>query len=168
MTEYSNNMGEREKIIAFLLLSDHWVHRILDEDVFIFLLPRRRQLLHEAQEAYISVNRRLNEVVENIRQLDEKEFTFKLMRNGLTGIEWKFKYSVVLLHAESLEKKINDLVFKPEDRTSGDIYGQRRTLRRYVRRLLKSIDSILDSIIGIGVHIHPLKELKDTLLSLID
>jgi hypothetical protein len=161
-------MGEKEKIIDFLYLSDHWIHRIIDERVFLFILPRRRRLLPLAQEAYESVQAKLESVVDYVRHLNENEFIYNLEQCGLTGIEWDFKYAICMQHADALEKRLDKTIFQATEKITEDVYGQRRTIRRYVKRLLKSIDSILDSIIGAGVPIHPLKEIKEAILSLID
>ena len=161
-------MEEKEKIINFIYLTDHWIQIILEERIFKFLLPRRRASLSIAHEAYKSVRHGLESVVKDIEHYNDNEFFYNINRYGLVGVEWDFKYSVVMQHANAVERKLKDIQFTNYNRASDDAYGQRRTLRKYIKRLLKSIDSILDSIIGSGIQLHPIKEFKDTLMSMLD
>ena len=161
-------MTERDNIVNFLKISDELITIIVERRVYHFVFPRQQTILPLIHNAHEAVQLRLKKAIEHINHIKDDELIERLEQNGLTGAEWVFKVTIAERHINSVRKKIQDIPFQYEDKLDNRSGNQRRTLKRYIRRALKSIDVILDSIITAGVPIHPYKEFKDSLLSMFE
>lgn len=142
---------DRERLIGFLWWLQQFLELLVKEsehstqDVPLFSPELPNELRKSIFEAWHELNDRRRTFDEVVKYQEKEVAATDLERAGLTGAQLSFKFRVLHWIRER--------------------FGARKS-PGWLRRFLKAIDDILDSIAGVNPVAHGIKEFKEALSSL--
>ena len=151
------NINSKEQLIAFILEIRETLDMLVNN--ITLLIPKRKDMHGLLKNAWGEVYVAFDNSIKQLNRIPNE----KIEKEGLSGYQLQLKLSEYSWRKERLNRIWNNSY------NSSLRIGRPKLniVRKAISRLLKAIDNILDSLSNVVPPLHAIKEIKDTLDSII-